>query len=178
MPACKRNFALIAFCALFFFGLHETAVAEAGVRYDTPSGLPVPRFVSLKTGKTYCRQGPSFDHPVKFTYMQRGLPVVVIAETTNHWRKVRDIDGDECWSHRSKLSGSRTAMVRRDGVTLYAKAADDAAVRAVLGHGVIVEIDDVSNGWARVAAAGRRGWIKANQLWGANAADRFAAPHN
>ena len=46
------------------------------LRLDTPSGLPVPRLVSLKSETTFCRAGPSFSHPVRLTFMRQGLPVL------------------------------------------------------------------------------------------------------
>ena len=148
------------------------------VRQDTPSGLPVPRFVSLKSEKTFCRIGPSFSHPVRITYMRRGLPLVVVAETRDYWRKLRDRDGDECWAHRSKLSGAAAALVIEDGLTLRARPNDGAPARARLGKGVIARIDERRDGWIRVTADNTRGWVRAAGLWGASESDAFAAAHN
>ena len=38
------------------------------------SGLPIPRFVSLKTEKVNVRKGPSSDHDVARVYQRKGLP--------------------------------------------------------------------------------------------------------
>lgn len=152
--------------------------ASFHVRRDTPSGLPVPRFVSLKSEKTFCRIGPSFSHPVRITYMRRGLPLVVVAETRDHWRKLRDRDGDECWAHRSKLSGADTALVIEDGLTLRARPNEDAPARARLGEGVIARVDESRGGWVRVATDSTRGWVRGTGLWGASESDAFAAAHN
>ena len=46
----------------------------------TPSGLPVPRFASLKSERVFVRQGPSNDNPVSWVYVRKGWPVEVIAE--------------------------------------------------------------------------------------------------
>ena len=45
-----------------------------------PSGLPVPRFVSLKAEKVNVRRGPSSDHPVAWVFQRKGLPVEIVAE--------------------------------------------------------------------------------------------------
>ena len=119
------------------------------VRMDTPSGLPVPRFVSLKSEKTFCRAGPSFAHPVRITFMRKGLPVMVVAETSDHWRKVRDLEGDECWTHRSKLSGVETALVLEDGLALHARPNVAAPTRARLGRGLIARIESQEGGCAK-----------------------------
>ena len=152
--------------------------ALPAVRRDTPSGMPVPRFVSLKSAKTFCRIGPSFSHPVRITYMREGLPLVVVAETRDHWRKLRDRDGDECWAHRSKLSGVDTALVIEDGLVLRARPSESAPARARLGEGVIAHIDGAEEGWIKVSANNTRGWVRGTGLWGASASDAFAAAHN
>jgi len=158
-------------------GAVRTGAVDA-VRRDTPSGLPVPRFVSLKSGKTFCRIGPSFSHPVRLTYMRRGLPVVVVAETHDHWRKVRDRDGDECWVHRSKLSGAETALVVEDGLVVRARPSAGAPALARLGAGVVARVEEHRDGWSRVAADATRGWVPRAGLWGASESDAFAAAHN
>ena len=73
------------------------------------TGLPIPRFVSLKGKKTYMRHGPSKSHAIMWEYNKRGLPVEVINEY-DHWRKIRDMDGSEGWIHQTVLSGRRTIV--------------------------------------------------------------------
>lgn len=148
------------------------AEPEAGpvkLRLDTPSGLPVPRLVSLKASKTFCRSGPSFSHPVRLTFMRAGLPVMVVAETKDHWRKIRDAEGDECWTHKSKLSGDETALVLEDGLALRTKPDAGAPARARLGRGVIAHVEGAKEGWLKVSADGRKGWARASAFWGARA---------
>ncbi len=142
---------------------------EMTLRLDTPSGLPVPRLVSLKSETTFCRAGPSFSHPVRLTFMRQGLPVMVVAETRDHWRKIRDAEGDECWTHKSKLSGAETALVLEDGLALRARPEVGAPARARLGRGVIARVDAAQDGWLRVTAEGRKGWARASAFWGAQA---------
>lgn len=149
----------------------NTAEPPAGVefRLDTPSGLPVPRLVSLKSETTFCRAGPSFSHPVRLTFMRQGLPVLIVAETRDHWRKIRDAEGDECWTHKSKLSGAETALVLEDGLALRAKPDPESPAKARLGRGVIARVETARDGWLRVSADGRKGWARASAFWGAQA---------
>ena len=88
------------------------------------SGLPVPRFVSLKPDKVNVRGGPNRDHDVTWQYTRAGLPVEITAESDN-WRRIRDWDGAEGWVYHSMLSGRRTAVVTAKGkdelVPLHAK---------------------------------------------------------
>jgi SH3-like domain-containing protein len=152
----------------------EEADTAPTLRLDTPSGFPVPRFVSLKTKKTYCRSGPSFSHPIRITFMRKGLPVMVVAETNDHWRKIRDQEGDECWTHKSKLSGVKTALVKRDGLELHARPDSSAPVRARLGRGLIAHIENKRGQWVWISAQGVKGWAPQSGLWGPT----NAAPQN
>ena len=140
--------------------------APHGVRTDTPSGLPVPRFVSLKSNKTYCRLGPSFDYPVTVTYMRAGLPVEVIAETKAHWRKIRDHDGTECWAHQATLQALTRALVVKE-TAILARPERGASVRARLAAGVLAKPLGASGGWRLVSADGIHGWLPKSALWGA-----------
>ena len=84
--------------------------AQAGGDAAT-SGLPVPRFVSLKTDRVNVRGGPDKDHDVTFIYTRAGWPVEITAEFEN-WRRIRDSDGSEGWVCHSMLSGKRMAVVQ------------------------------------------------------------------
>src|ERR1700750_2734178 len=77
---------------------------------DTTSGLPIPRFVSIKTDRVNVRGGPDKDHDVAWIYTRVGWPVEITAEFEN-WRRIRDSDGTEGWVYHSLLSGKRTGMV-------------------------------------------------------------------
>ena len=137
------------------------------VRNDTPSGYPVPRFVSLKSSKTFCRGGPTFSHAVQMTYMRKGLPVIVVAETRDHWRKIRDRDNDECWIHKSKLSGEKMALIDVEGAILFDVPSTRAPVLARYGRGSVARIDQIRGSWRRVRIGERKGWMNAAVLWGA-----------
>ena len=80
---------------------------------DSPtvtSGLPIPRYVSLKSDHVNVRAGPTKDNYVAWIYTRAGLPVEITAEFEN-WRRVRDSEGSEGWVYHSMLSGRRTAVV-------------------------------------------------------------------
>ena len=167
------------FCLLGLFVIsHTFSVASAAerqsagspvadaIRTDTPSGLPVPRFVSLKSKKTNCRGGPSFDHPVRIVFVRAGLPLKVVAETMDHWRKVSDADGDRCWIHRSKLSGAPTVLVLDDGVALRRAPFASAKTRAHLGRGLIAKVHKSRDGWLQVSTGRAKGWAPQSAFWG------------
>src|SRR5262245_43622062 len=74
------------------------------------SGLPTPRFVSLKADEVNVRSGPSWDHAISWVFPRAGLPVEVIAES-DVWRQVRDSEGATGWVLGTLLSGRRTVLV-------------------------------------------------------------------
>src|SRR3981189_1215322 len=77
---------------------------------QTTSGLPLPRYVSLKSDHVNVRAGPTKDNDVAWVYTRSGLPVEITAEFEN-WRRVRDSEGAEGWVYHSLLSGRRTAVI-------------------------------------------------------------------
>lgn len=92
-------------------GLLATSVASHAQGTTTgASGLPVPRFVSLKSDRVNVRIGPSREHDIAWTFVQSGLPVEIVGEFEN-WRRIRDWEGKQGWVFRSLLSSRRTALV-------------------------------------------------------------------
>src|SRR5262245_18286839 len=60
------------------------------------TGLPVPRWVSVKAERVNVRRGPSTEHELLWTYVKSGVPVEIIAEYET-WRRIRDADGSTGW---------------------------------------------------------------------------------
>ena len=118
------------------------------------SGLPIPRFVSLKSDKVNVRAGPTKDHDVAWVYNRAALPVEVTAEFEN-WRRIRDWEGAEGWVYHSLLSGKRTALVspqsKKKDELLELRDKPDAAspVIAKLQHGVLATVKRCKDGWCR-----------------------------
>lgn len=144
---------------------------EAGMMIGPVSGLPVPRFVSLKAGKVYVRLGPTKDYPVAYVYRRAGEPVEITAEYDN-WRRIRDWEGAEGWVYHTLLSGRRTAMVTapakaEDALLELRDTADEhAAVTARLQPGVLAMVKTCNGSWCRLTGRGFDGWIQQVRLWG------------
>ena len=79
----------------------------------TPSGQPVPRWLSLKSDEVRARFGPGLDYRILWEYQVSGLPVQVVAETAE-WRKICDPEGGVAWVHRSVVSSRRSAFNASD----------------------------------------------------------------
>jgi len=134
------------------------------------SGLPVPRFVSLKSDKVNVRGGPNKDQDVRWVYTRPGMPVEITAEFEN-WRRIRDWEGAEGWVYHSLLSGRRTATIvpklNDELVLLYGDPDGESAVVAKLQAGVLASIKSCTGTWCRIAGKGFDGWIHQERLWGA-----------
>ncbi|RZO68994.1 MAG: aspartyl-trna synthetase [Parvularculaceae bacterium] len=174
---------LAGFFAASAFGAMSGAEAAEGVdaaQRETPSGLPVPRFVSVKGARTNCRLGPSLSHPVKFVFQRAGTPVLVVAETRDHWRKVRDADGDECWAFHTTLK-MRSHVILTEPTSLRAQRRETSMLRGELEAGVMAKLlklkVDERGAWALVKAGAARGWAPASSLWGARADLNPALPN-
>jgi SH3-like domain-containing protein len=157
---------------LALVAMTTTAVAQQ----STPgaSGLPVPRFVSLKSDRVNMRKGPGTDYPTAWVYRRAGLPLEVIKEFEG-WRQVRDADGASGWVLQTFLSGRRTALVLpwevKPGVPPPKVALrDDDSERArpvaMVEAGVIANLATCDGRWCHVSIEKFRGYIEQKKLWG------------
>jgi SH3-like domain-containing protein len=146
----------------------SVSLAQAGGD-TTTSGLPVPRFVSIKADRVTVRGGPDRNHDVAWIYTRVGWPVEITAEFDN-WRRIRDSDGAEGWVYHSLLSGKRMAAVqlksKTDLAPLYAKADATSGVTAQLQVGVLAAVKHCTGTWCQISGDGFDGWIEQNELWG------------
>jgi SH3-like domain-containing protein len=136
---------------------------------QTASGLPVPRYVSLKSDHVNVRAGPTKDNDVAWVYTRAGLPVEITAEFEN-WRRVRDSEGAEGWVYHSLLSGRRTAVVtmkhKDDLAPIYDRAGTEGTIAAKLQAGVLAQVKKCITGWCHILGNGFDGWIQQERLWG------------
>ena len=143
--------------------------AASADQNGSASGLPVPRYVSLKSDRVNLREGPSKEHRTSWVFQRAGLPVEITAEFET-WRKVRDSEGTEGWVLHSLLSGRRTALVapwrKNQTFMLYSTASDTAAPSARLQANVIAGVKTCDGAWCRVTGEGFDGFIKQGDLWG------------
>ena len=166
-------------CCVVLVGLALGALPGEGfAAKDSPmpsSGLPVPRYVSLKSDHVNVRSGPTKDNDVAWVYTRSGLPVEITAEFEN-WRRVRDSEGAEGWVYHSLLSGRRTAVItmkRKDDLaSLYENSDEASAVVARLQAGVLAQVKKCVSGWCHIAGSGFDGWIEQQRLWGVYADEK------
>ena len=154
-----------------------TNIAAPGeVPVGKVSGLPVPRYVSLKTDRVNLREGPSKDNRTAWVFQRAGLPVEITAEYET-WRRIRDAEGTEGWVLHSLLSGRRTALVmpwsKNAQVPLPLRDQPDekAGVVVQLQPNVIASVKSCRDRWCRIVivTAGSPdvgGYMRQDNLWG------------
>jgi SH3-like domain-containing protein len=172
----KRLFTSMAVAAAMLSAVGIEAAASAKDSSLSASGLPIPRYVSLKSDHVNVRAGPTKDNDVAWIYTKAGLPVEITAEFEN-WRRIRDSEGAEGWVYHSLLSGRRTAVVtmktKDELAKLYTSADTHSAIAARLQAGVVAQVKHCATGWCHIAGNGFDGWIQQQRLWGVYADEKI-----
>lgn len=133
----------------------------------TPTGLEVPRWLTLKSSEVRARTGPGLDYSILWEYRAAGLPVQVIAET-REWRKICDPEGSVAWVHRSVVSARRGAFnASVEEVPIRTGRSEDAAVKARFSPRSVIALDDCKDGWCEVRARKLKGWVAEDSIFGA-----------
>jgi SH3-like domain-containing protein len=169
--------------AIFAFAL-ASVPALALAAPSNPSGLPLPRFVTIKSKESNVRVGPGYQYDVAWKYLVGGVPVEVVQEY-DVWRKIRDVDGTEGWVHQNMLAGTRGGYVLQSvtgEVGLRTAASDDGNIVAWVGPGFPVRIQSCNGNWCSVSAtdspssgpgATYSGWLPEADLWGVYKGESF-----
>ncbi len=152
---------------------------DAGITHGRETGLPLPRFVSLKFNKVNLRVGPGRKYTINWLYKMRGLPVEIIQEF-DQWRRIRDSEGTTGWVLNSQLSSRRTGIVapwekpkiafgdtvRASFINGKGEASDDSSTVAHLQAGLMVSIGECESRWCEVEAQDTKFWLQQDHIWG------------
>ena len=165
----KHVFRCLFVCALVVAAHGARGSDVTGSVNGPVSGLPIPRFVSLKADRVNMHIGPAKNYETKWVYQRAGLPVEITAEFEN-WRRIRDADGTEGWVYHSLLSGRRTGVVtaksKDDLISVYEAPDIKSDVSALLQPGVLSSVKRCNATWCRVTGQGFEGWVQQHRLWG------------
>jgi len=169
MPFKRKNPTSVLTMAVFvasIFLWQPATIRQASASEDT--GLPLPRFASVRADRVNLRTGPGVQYPVDWVYQRQGLPVEIIAEYRT-WRKVRDWQSTQGWVHQSMLSGKRTMIVVGKQRTLRQKPDSKSPAVARIEAGAITSINNCppSGGWCKIEAGKIKGWLRKVEFWGA-----------
>lgn len=141
--------------------LVATVSVPAAAQDKTP-----PYWASIASGQAMMRTGPARNYPGIWLYQRRDLPVRVLKVYPN-WRLIEDPDGTKGWMLVTLLSDRRTAMVKGGGSrALRVSPSPSARVRYLAQAGVVGRIDKCSNGFCRIEAGPKKGYIAQGDIYG------------
>lgn len=142
------------------------------------SGLPLPRFVTLKSGRVNLRVGPGRNYPVEWMYLKSGLPVEIIQEYDN-WRRIRDSEGTEGWINQSLLSGKRSGIAapwfkgKDTTITLTREPDEKSRLVATVEPGAMGIIEQCDGRWCEMRFGSYSGYVQQALIWGAYPDETF-----
>lgn len=130
------------------------------------SGLPIPRFVMTKVNKVNLRAGPGNNYPTRVVYNRKNIPLMVVAEF-DFWRKVKDVDGQEGWIHKTLLSTTTVVWVKTEMASLISDPTSTDAVVLKAEKGVEGEfLKDIKGKYAKIRINNQKGWMLIDDVWG------------
>ena len=151
---------------LIFLSLICLLPAAAHSAPVTNSGLPIPRFVGLKSAETNVRTGPGTRYPISWVYHRASMPVEVVEEY-DLWRKIRDVEGTTGWVHKTMLDGKRTVMIKGKTPQVLRREPKDKGQAILKSEPMVIgKLMECEKDWCRIQISGRKGWIEKTHLWG------------
>lgn len=152
--------------------------AQSQASVGPSTGLPLPRFASVRNAGTNVRVGPGTRYNVAWIFRVPNVPVEIVQEF-DVWRKIRDVEGAEGWLHQSLVAGARTAIVTpwaaEGQVALRANADPQSGIRAWLTPNLIVSVRGCTGVVCEIQLSHRnadgrsvdyRGYVEQTALWG------------
>ena len=169
IPMAARNYIYLVLGLILCFApqLHAAEATGGGISSAVKrTGLPVPRFASLKSDDVNMRSGPGQRYPVEWEYKRKGLPVEITAEFDT-WRRIRDIQGTEGWVHQANLSGKRMVLVVGKGMQpVFVNNQANAGLRGQAEPGVQGKATKCDEKWCKIEFDSVKGYMKRESLWG------------
>lgn len=169
--------AVLALCVLVLASLGgalpalvSPAVAARDVGRST--GLPVPRYVSLRADTVNLRTGPGLRYPIDWVFKRRGLPVRIVEEF-NAWRKIETWDATTGWVHGVMLQGQRTGrVIGEQPRVLLSDPGSRGDPVAMVQPGAIGVLEACEGAYCYLDFDMHAGWLRRERLYGVDAEDR------
>jgi SH3-like domain-containing protein len=147
--------------ALAVAGLPTTVV----VAQEADTG--VPYWVSTRKDTANMRVGPGREYRINWTYTRKGVPMKVL-RVMGGWRLVEDPDGARGWMLAQFLSRDHTGIVKGSITALRENKDGTGRLLWRVAPGVMGKIGDCKAGWCGFDVDGRKGYVKASAVWGAD----------
>lgn len=168
LPTAVRATIFIVFLTFCTVSINAQTISSS--KGDV-TGLPLPRFVSVKPNKVNVRRGPNPSYQIDWVYQQSGVPLKITAEFEN-WRRVEDFEGEGGWVHSRLLSGKRFVIFLENRTFLKRNPYKKSPALAIVQQGVIAKLITGTELWSEVSVQGYKGWIPNLKVWGTSS-DNF-----
>ncbi|MCY4184010.1 MAG: SH3 domain-containing protein [Rhodobacteraceae bacterium] len=166
------------FLMMLFFGYpsisfsQEAEIAAEETKLGEETGLPIPRYVSMKATRGNARKGSNQTYAVNWVFTKPGIPFRVLDEDGN-WRFVETQDGIGGWMFSSLLTGKRTVLTTRDNTPLKAQPIENSRTIALAEEKVIGDVLKCKLDWCEIESNGFKGWVQKTNLWGVDPEEIF-----
>ncbi len=175
--ATKIKIALFCIIIVLFFSSNANltfsqteSATEEKIRGKV-TGLPIPRYVSMKESSGYTRRGPHPDYSITWEFKEKGIPFRVIDEDGNY-RRVETMNGVGGWIFYQNLLGKRTVIITQNNTNLLAQPLPQARIIATAEKWVIADLVKCSLTWCKISTSNRGsvtkfvGWVSKSSIWG------------
>lgn len=127
----------------------------------------VPYWASTAKDKVNMRVGPGREYRINWTYVRKGVPLKVL-RLIGGWRLVEDPDGARGWVLAQFLTRDRAGIVKGAPAPMFEKKDGSGRLLWRAAPGVIGTIDTCADGWCAFDVDGRKGYVRATGVWGAD----------
>ncbi len=149
----QKQKAIKSFYLLFFFFFCTNIFAQEKI------------YLTLRNDIVNLRQGPSFQYPIKLIYKKKYLPVLV-EDTSENFRKIRDHQNNSGWIHISQLSKKKAALVVSKEEIVFKKPTSFSKPLVKLEKGRLCLIRKCKKNWCKIRVEKYDGWILKKSLKG------------
>lgn len=140
------------------------AVASPAIAQDDEQG--VPYWVSTSKNEANMRVGPGREYRISWKYVRKGVPLKV-RRVMGSWRLVEDKDGSRGWILSQFLTRERAGIVEGSITGLRENKDGTGQILWRVEPGVIGKLGECAGAWCAFDVDGRKGFIRAESVWGA-----------
>ena len=121
-------------------------------------------FLMLKNNKVNVRFGPSFEHPIKYVYLKKYLPIKIIDKKEN-FRRIIDFKKNSGWIHASQLRKGKSFITLQNKI-LFSKPTKFSKPIIKIAKGRLLIVSKCKIKWCKVKTESHIGWVRNNYVWG------------
>jgi SH3-like domain-containing protein len=129
-----------------------------------------PYYASIKANKVNAHVGPGKNYKIAREYIALGTPVVITAKY-DHWRRIKDPEGEVYWVHKNMLSPKRFVIsISKNLSILREDSNDNSRIIAKIKKNVIMKLISARGNWCKVGINYKNrkydGWIRKDSIFG------------